>query len=70
MGGATKPDSKDTLTMRDAITPAQREKLRQLMRDRWQRDGRGPRVQTGRDAAARAVKARASKPQGSPQSND
>ena len=29
------------LTMRDAITPAQREKLRQLRRDRWQRDGRG-----------------------------
>jgi len=27
------------LTMRDAITPAQREKLRQLMRDRWGRDG-------------------------------
>jgi Spy/CpxP family protein refolding chaperone len=27
------------LTMREAITPAQREKLRQLMRDRWQREG-------------------------------
>jgi Spy/CpxP family protein refolding chaperone len=26
------------LNMRDAISPAQREKLRQLMRDRWQRD--------------------------------
>lgn len=29
------------LTMRDAISPAQREKLRQLMSDRWQRGG-GP----------------------------
>jgi Spy/CpxP family protein refolding chaperone len=29
------------LNMRDAITPAQREKLRQLMRDRWQ-SRRGP----------------------------
>ena len=39
------------LTMRDAITPAQRDKLRQLMRDRRQtggRAGRGPGAQTTR----------------------
>jgi Spy/CpxP family protein refolding chaperone len=58
------------LTMRDAITPAQREKLRQLMRDRWQREGRGRpgaegpgrRGPRGQDSAPRL--------QSSPQSND
>jgi Spy/CpxP family protein refolding chaperone len=30
------------LDMRDAITPAQREKLRQALKDRWQADRRGP----------------------------
>ena len=29
------------LDMRDAITPAQRDKLREIMHDRWQRGGRG-----------------------------
>jgi len=29
------------LNMRDAITPEQRAKLRQVMKDRWSRDGRG-----------------------------
>jgi Spy/CpxP family protein refolding chaperone len=29
------------LDMRDAITPAQREKIRQIMKDRWQRGGPG-----------------------------
>ena len=58
------------LTMRDAITPAQREKLQQLMRDRWQRDGRrGP----GGDGPGRRGprgEAPAPKPQGPPPSND
>jgi Spy/CpxP family protein refolding chaperone len=58
------------LTMRDAITPAQREKLRQLMSDRWQRDGRdrpgaeGPRRRGPRGQAP------ALKPQGAPQSSN
>jgi Spy/CpxP family protein refolding chaperone len=30
------------LDMREAISPAQREKLRQLMKDRWQRGAGGP----------------------------
>jgi len=59
------------LTMRDAITPAQREKLQQAMRDRWQRGG-------GRDRAGRQGGGRngqrggAAAPgaQGKPQSND
>jgi Spy/CpxP family protein refolding chaperone len=58
------------LTMRDAITPAQREKLRQLMRDRWQRDGRG---RPGVDGSGRrGPRARGStpKPPAPPQSND
>jgi Spy/CpxP family protein refolding chaperone len=58
------------LTMRDAITPAQREKLRQLMRDRWERDGRG---RPGADAPARRGprgQGAAPKPQAPPQSND
>jgi len=57
------------LTMRDAITPAQREKLRQLVRDRWQRDdghrrpeGEGRRGQRGRGPAPDS--------QGKPESND
>ena len=59
------------LTTRDAITPAQREKLRQAMRDRWQHGG-------GRDRAGRQGGGRngqrgpAAVPdsQGKPQSND
>src|SRR5580658_6128790 len=57
------------LTMRDAITPAQREKLRQLTRDRWQRDGRRP----GADGPGhRGPRDQGSdqKPQSTPQSND
>ena len=58
------------LTMRDAITPAQREKLRELMRDRWQRDGRGRPGAEG--PARRGPRGQGStpKPQGTPQSND
>jgi Spy/CpxP family protein refolding chaperone len=58
------------LTMRDAITPAQREKLRQLMRDRW-RDGRGL---SGADGPGRrgprGQGGAAAKPQAPPQPND
>ena len=58
------------LTVRDAITPAQREKLRQLLRDRW-RDGRGP---SGADGPGRrgprGQGGAAPKPQAPPQSND
>jgi Spy/CpxP family protein refolding chaperone len=58
------------LTMRDAITPAQREKLRQLMRDRW-RDGRGL---SGADGPGRrgprGQGSAAPKPQAPPQPND
>jgi Spy/CpxP family protein refolding chaperone len=58
------------LTVRDAITPAQREKLRQLMRDRW-RDGRGPSgaERPGR-GGPRGQGGAAPKPQAPPQSND
>jgi Spy/CpxP family protein refolding chaperone len=58
------------LTMRDAITPAQREKLRQLMRDRW-RDGRGPWGADGPGRGGpRGQGGAAPKPQAPPQSND
>lgn len=59
------------LTMRDAITPAQRDKLRQVMRDRWQRSG-GP-GRAGRQAGGRSgPRGPAATPdsQGKPQSND
>jgi len=59
------------LTMRDAITPAQREKLRQVMRDRWQRGG-GP-GRAGRQGGGRSgsrVPAAAPDSQAKPQSND
>jgi Spy/CpxP family protein refolding chaperone len=59
------------LSMRDTITPAQREKLRQVMRDRWQRGG-GP-GRAGRQGGGRRSPG-ASGPvpdsQGKPQSND
>jgi Spy/CpxP family protein refolding chaperone len=58
------------LTMRDAITPAQREKLRQLMRDRWQRDGRGRSGAEGPGRRGPRGEAPAPQPQGPPQSND
>jgi Spy/CpxP family protein refolding chaperone len=58
------------LTMRDAITPAQREKLRQLMRDRWQRDGRGRPGADGPERRSPRGQGSAPKPQGTPQSND
>jgi Spy/CpxP family protein refolding chaperone len=59
------------LTMRDAITAAQREKLRQLMRDRWQRDGRGrPGANNGPGRRGPVGQGSAPKPQGPPQSND
>jgi Spy/CpxP family protein refolding chaperone len=35
------------LDLRDAITPAQREKIRQLLKDRWQRGGPGDRGPEG-----------------------
>src|ERR1700685_3123448 len=57
------------LSMREAITPEQREKLRQLMGNRWQRDrGRGDRQGEGR----RGQHGSASTPdsQAKPQSND
>ena len=58
------------LTMRDAITPAQREKLRELMRDRWQRDGRGRPGPQGEGRRGPRGQGSAPKPQGPPQSND
>jgi Spy/CpxP family protein refolding chaperone len=59
------------LTMRDAITPAQREKLRQLMRDRWQRDGRDrPGAEGPGRRGPRGQGGAAPKPQAPPQSND
>ncbi len=58
------------LTMRDAITPAQREKLRQVMRDCWQRDGRGRPGPQGEGRSGPRGQAPESKPQGSHQSND
>jgi Spy/CpxP family protein refolding chaperone len=58
------------LTMRDAITPAQREKLRQLMRDRWQRDGRGRPGADGPGRRGPRGQGAAPKPQAPPQSND
>jgi Spy/CpxP family protein refolding chaperone len=57
------------LSMREAITPERREKLRQLMHNRWQRDGgRGDRQGEGR----RGQRGPASAPdsQAKPQSND
>ena len=57
------------LSMRDAITPEQREKLRQLMRNRWQRDGgRGGRQGEGRGGQRGPSSAPDS--QAKPQSND
>jgi Spy/CpxP family protein refolding chaperone len=41
------------LDMRDALTPAQRDKLRELMRDRRQRGGGGPGGPGGRQAMGR-----------------
>jgi Spy/CpxP family protein refolding chaperone len=58
------------LTMRDAITPAQREKLRQLMRDRWQRDGRGRPGEDGPGRRGPRGQGETPKPQATPQSND
>jgi Spy/CpxP family protein refolding chaperone len=59
------------LTMRDAITPAQREKLRQVMRDRWQRGG-GPGRAGRQGGGRRGSRGPAAAPdaQGKPQSND
>ena len=59
------------LSMRDAITPAQRDKLRQVMRDRWQRGGGSGRA--GRQGGGRSGSrgpAAAPDAQGKPQSND
>jgi Spy/CpxP family protein refolding chaperone len=59
------------LTMRDAITPAQRDKLRQVMRDRWQHNG-GP-GRAGRQGGGRSGSrgpAAAPNSQSKPQSND
>jgi Spy/CpxP family protein refolding chaperone len=58
------------LTMRDAITPAQREKLRQLMRDRWQRDARGRPGADGPGRRGPRDQGSDQKPQSTPQSND
>src|SRR5271168_350748 len=58
------------LTMRDAITPAQRDKLRQLMRDRWQRDGHGRPGADGPGRRGPRGEGSAAKPQGPPRSND
>lgn len=41
------------LDMRDAITPAQRDKLRELMKNRWQRGGRGAAGSGGAQAMGR-----------------
>lgn len=59
------------LTMRDAITPAQRDKLRQVMRDRWQRGG-GPGRAGGQGEGRRGQRGPAAAPDspGEPQSND
>jgi Spy/CpxP family protein refolding chaperone len=63
------------LSTRDAITPAQRDKLRQVMRDRWQRGG-GP-GRAGRQGGGRSGSRGPAagpdpqgKPQGKPQAND
>jgi Spy/CpxP family protein refolding chaperone len=58
------------LTMRDAITPAQRTKLRQLLRDRRQRDGRGRPGADGPGRRGPRGQDSAPKLQGPPQSND
>jgi Spy/CpxP family protein refolding chaperone len=59
------------LTMRDAITPAQRDKLRQAMRDRWQRDdGRGRAGRPGGGRSGPRGPAAAPDSQAKPQSND
>jgi Spy/CpxP family protein refolding chaperone len=59
------------LSMRDAITPAQRDKLRQVMRDRWQRGGGPGRAdrQGGGRSGSRGPAA-GPDPQGRPQAND
>jgi Spy/CpxP family protein refolding chaperone len=59
------------LTMRDAITPAQRDKLRQAVRNRWQRNGGPGRAgrQRGGHSGARGPAA-VQDSQGKPQSND
>jgi Spy/CpxP family protein refolding chaperone len=57
------------LSMREAITPEQREKLRQWMRNRWQRDGgRGGRQGQGRTGQRGPASAPDS--QAKPQSDD
>src|SRR5271155_5530418 len=58
------------LTQPDAITPAQRDKLRQLMRDRWQRDGHGRPGADGPGRRGPRGQGSAAKLQGPPQSND
>jgi Spy/CpxP family protein refolding chaperone len=59
------------LDMRDAITPAQRDKLRELIRDRRQRDGGpggpGPRTMRRRGQRERGGTATAPGPQANPQ---
>ena len=60
------------LDMRDAITPAQRDKLRQLMRDRWQRGGGpgrpgGPQAMGRRGQRQRSGNGPAPAPQANPQ---
>jgi Spy/CpxP family protein refolding chaperone len=59
------------LSTRDAITPAQRDKLRQVMRDRWQRGGGPGRAdrQGGGHSGSRGPAA-GPDPQGKPQAND
>jgi Spy/CpxP family protein refolding chaperone len=58
------------LTLRDAITPAQREKLRELMRNRWQSDGRGRPGADGPGRRSPRGQGETPKPQATPQSND
>jgi Spy/CpxP family protein refolding chaperone len=58
------------LTMRDAITPAQREKLRELMRNRWQRDGRGRPAADGPGRRTPRGQGETPQLQATPQSND
>jgi Spy/CpxP family protein refolding chaperone len=57
------------LSMREAITPEQREKLRQLMRNRWQRDG-GRRDGQGEGRRGQRGPASAPDSQAKPQSDD
>jgi Spy/CpxP family protein refolding chaperone len=58
------------LTMRDAISPAQREKLRRLMRERWTRGGPGRSGQEAPERSGRRDSSSAPNPQGQPQPND